>query len=57
MSKFELKKDVNPKGVVSYRTPEKSGMSRVELGKATQAQLAQLAKLKHPSVVESKAVK
>ena len=64
MSKYQLKKDVDAKGVVSYRVPKmkdgdkpKSGMTRVKLGEATQAQLAHLAKLKHPGVEEVKAGK
>lgn len=64
MPKFELKKGTDPKGVVSYRVPKmkdgdktKSGMARVVFGQATQAQLAHLAKLKHPFVEEVKAGK
>jgi len=56
MSKLKLKEGVNAKGVVSYRKPGKSAMSRVVLGEATQAQLSELHKLGHPFVVEAKEV-
>lgn len=61
MSKFQLKKDVNPKGVVHYRVPKlkdddkpTSGIRRVVLSEATALQLAHLAKLKHPFIEEVK---
>lgn len=53
MSKFKLK-DADTKSVVRYRDPERKGMQKVVLKDATQAQLAQLAKLGHKGVVEDK---
>ena len=54
MSKFKLKDGANAKSVVRYRVPGRAAMARVELGEATDAQLAVLHKLGHHAVLEVK---